>query len=809
MFGIMKQRIPLYRIFQEKEFWLLILLGVIYFYRPLFMGETFFFRDLYLYSVADKQPLLDFLHSGELPLWNPYLLGGQPYLGNIASSAFYPSDLLFAFLPLVRAFNVNIVLHFLLSLGAAYAFARVLTLLPLSSFLVGIIYGFSGCMLSSTNLPGIWFDMPYFPLLFLFWHLFLLENNRRWLVISVIVGTLQALAGSPEPNAIVMLSLLGWTLFYPYPHQSFWRRIRLWTLLGGFTVGLTFIIIIPTVEMVLYSGRQASIGDSAFSWFSLHPKQISELLFPWFLGDVNAIRPQNHYWGWRLMREYLPFFLNIYFGWVVMIFAYLGAVTRNHREQPSFPRSVRMFFLLFSGSCFLLSIGSYWPFFQELYPYLPFHSLFRSPVKLLLGTLLPLALLAGYGAELYFSRPRVSLPQSKNILYGGWVLTFLLAGFAACFRASSTFSHWFVQSYFHHPSAEEFAIEGLKSSSLHAAMIVFLGTLLFSYRQKVEKRWQYWLFTAIVVADLLIAGQKINFYAPDDFFTDIPDIVPLVQHEIGEGRLFRTKNPTNFSLQAPSDELMWLSRWNLEVLSSYLGYLYEIPVIFYEDPNDLGQAQIIQLWNSLQQLPWPQKIPILSSGAVSLVLTTQKLPFQGLELIAEIPNRSNLPLFLYRNLRTAQRVEFVTDWETASSDDEALEKISASVFDPRRQVILQTDKSGVRLPERSQFASAGSSVAPGRISQIDSTSHSTAFSVSTSQAGYLVFTEPYYPGWHITIDGKETHIWRANYAFSAVFLPKGQHEILRWYRPDALMLGALGSLLTLLLFIVVIWKGWV
>ncbi|MCP4403810.1 MAG: YfhO family protein [bacterium] len=793
------QRIYLHRIVKEKEFWGLILLGGIYFCRPLFLGETFFFRDLYLHSIADKQLLIDTIRSGELPLWNSFLLGGEPFLGNIASSALYPSNILFFIFPPIKAFNVDIVLHFLLALGSIYALARVLRFAPLTGFLVGLIYGFCGVMLSSTNLPGIWFDLPYFPLLLLFWHLFLSERKRRWFVISVFLGALQALVGSPEPNAIIMIFLLGWSLCSPYPGQSLLRRCMLWMLLGAFSVGLASSMILPTAEMVLQAGRQHSIEQA--TQFSLNPKRLLELVFPSFLGEVNAIRPRFRYWGWKLTKEYLPFFLNIYWGWVTLFLTVAGSVWKDLATSPSLTRKSRAFCAFFAGACLLISFGDYWPFFQELYLKLPFHSLFASPVKLFIGMLLPVALLAGCAAERCFRQGEI---LSVRTLSAAWGLTILLTVVAIWFRFSAEGSTQFVRQFFELPDAEKQAIEGFKSSLSHAAIIFLVFAVLLSYRRFIEKRWHYYAFIGLLVVDFLVAGQAINFYAPEDFFTEIPDVASLVRNEIGDGRFFHTKNPSNFSLQAPSDDLVWLSRWNLEVLSSYTAYHYKIPVIFYDDPNNLGQAQLIHLWSVLQEVSWPRKIPILSTGAVSLLMTSTPLSLPDLELIAEIPNRSNLRMFLYRNLRAAKRVEFVSDWELVSSGEEALDKISSPSFDPRKQVVLQTNES-----ETSSIAESGISAVSesAHIRKISSNSHSAKFSVKSVRAGFLVFSEPFYPGWHISIDGIEVPILRANYAYSAIFVSKGEYEIFRWYRPDALLFGLLGSLVSFALLLLLVYKG--
>jgi hypothetical protein len=57
------QRICVTGILQEKEFWSLVLLGILWFYRPLFLDETFFFRDLCLHDFHDKQLLVDFIRA--------------------------------------------------------------------------------------------------------------------------------------------------------------------------------------------------------------------------------------------------------------------------------------------------------------------------------------------------------------------------------------------------------------------------------------------------------------------------------------------------------------------------------------------------------------------------------------------------------------------------------------------------------------------------------------------------------------------------------------------------------------------------
>ena len=69
----------------------LILVGL-FFARPLFLGQTFFFRDLTLFYFPQRVRLVELIRSSGVPLWNPFVHGGQPFLANVDSMAFYPGQ---------------------------------------------------------------------------------------------------------------------------------------------------------------------------------------------------------------------------------------------------------------------------------------------------------------------------------------------------------------------------------------------------------------------------------------------------------------------------------------------------------------------------------------------------------------------------------------------------------------------------------------------------------------------------------------------------------------------------------------------
>ena len=49
--------------------------------------------------------------------------------------------------------------------------------------------------------------------------------------------------------------------------------------------------------------------------------------------------------------------------------------------------------------------------------------------------------------------------------------------------------------------------------------------------------------------------------------------------------------------------------------------------------------------------------------------------------------------------------------------------------------------------------------------------------VDCDSPGYLVLSDPWYPGWSCTLDEHPTRLYRANYAFRAAAVPAGKHTV--------------------------------
>jgi uncharacterized membrane protein YfhO len=82
---------------------------------------------------------------------------------------------------------------------------------------------------------------------------------------------------------------------------------------------------------------------------------------------------------------------------------------------------------------------------------------------------------------------------------------------------------------------------------------------------------------------------------------------------------------------------------------------------------------------------------------------------------------------------------------------------------------------------------------------------------SSPQAGWLILSDTFYPGWQATIDGVPTDIQIANEAFRAIEFLAGDHTIEFRYEPRSVYLGLLVSLASLAIIAVGLiasyWRG--
>lgn len=152
-----------------------------------------------------------------------------------------------------------------------------------------------------------------------------------------------------------------------------------------------------------------------------------------------------------------------------------------------------------------------------------------------------------------------------------------------------------------------------------------------------------------------------------------------------------------------------------------------------------------------------------------------------------IPNQDRLQVQM--NPATNGNAWFVDEVKYVENADEEMQSLTG--FNSRYEAILDKKFKDNILDENFSLVGTPS------IDLVHYQANEIRYKSKNTADGLAVFSEIYYPkGWIATIDGKEIEISRANYVLRALWVPKGEHEIVFKFDPqiiatgDMLMLGS-------------------
>ncbi len=122
--------------------------------------------DMVIENYAWKRFFVASAQNGEIPLWQPYLFAGSPFLATGQHSMLYPFSWLFLILPIVKAYGWYMVSQLWLAGVLMYVYGRILSQRRASAAIAGLIYQGSGFMLTSAAVfPMIIGAAAWLPLL--------------------------------------------------------------------------------------------------------------------------------------------------------------------------------------------------------------------------------------------------------------------------------------------------------------------------------------------------------------------------------------------------------------------------------------------------------------------------------------------------------------------------------------------------------------------------------------------------------------------------------------------------------------------
>jgi hypothetical protein len=142
---------------------------------------------------------------------------------------------------------------------------------------------------------------------------------------------------------------------------------------------------------------------------------------------------------------------------------------------------------------------------------------------------------------------------------------------------------------------------------------------------------------------------------------------------------------------------------------------------------------------------------------------------------------------VYRNETALPRAFVIHQAVVAVSHQDAWARIHEAEFDPAMTVVLEGGESlDVRTDRQAEV----------QVVRYDQ--GALSIEVSNPAQGYLFLSDPFYPGWRAEVDGEPAEIIRANYAFRAVAVPPGTHQVNMTFRPGTWVAGLSITVLTVL-----------
>jgi O-antigen/teichoic acid export membrane protein len=261
--------------------------------------------DLVLENLPWKQFIRDSLANREIPLWNPYIFAGVPFLAAGQHSAMYPFSIIYYVLPLDKAYGWFTVSQLWLAGTLMFLFMRGLGLGRLGAAVAGIAYQLSGFFIASVVFQMIIAAAAWFPFLLLMVEFTIRQRPAfgrptviPWIALGALGLGMEILAGHVEFTYYALLVMGFWAACRL--GSSLWRHARelraTWrsslfkpavSLIALVVLGLAVgsIQFIPTLELAGYNFREGSASFDQVRGYAYPPRHALAFLMPNFYGS--------------------------------------------------------------------------------------------------------------------------------------------------------------------------------------------------------------------------------------------------------------------------------------------------------------------------------------------------------------------------------------------------------------------------------------------------------------------------------------------------------------------------------------------
>jgi hypothetical protein len=562
---------------------------------------------------------------------------------------------------------------------------------------------------------------------------------------------ISTLAGQLQITQIVGLALAVATLVGALDGQRGWRD-RVWPglallVVAAVAAGLTALVLLPAYEYARLSPRVAlSYKDAAR--YSLVPGLLGEMLVPALFGS----REPALYWGvWdRVAAGYL--------GILPLIMAGLAVLLRRGRR-------VRLLLVL-AVAAFLLALGGESVVHGWVYRLLPGFGQLRAPARAILLLDFGLAALAALGLDALLG-PLAR--WQRKAFDGAWRGLLWLGGGTALIGGA--WAYLVVYQAQDRDPTLFWRVSAAASGVIFALLMLGAGLAWLGARRtgRLRRRTLAWTAVGLVFLDLASVGA----------YTDLGEKPPTAGFDHPQVVEFLQRDPDPFRIDSRTDVA---GIWQPDL--ALLAGLYDVGGV----DNPLVVADVARYWEStggrstaLYDLLGARYL----LGSKEVVLDWDKF---------SLAFSDDPALNVYRNETALPRAFMVYRSVVAANQEDAWARIHEEGFDPATTVVVEGGYALDAQIDPSQRAA---------VQIVHYGGDAIRLHVDHPADGYLFLSDPFYPGWKARVDGEPQAILRANYAFRAIAVPAGTHQVTMAFQPGSWQAGLGISIGTGLILLVV------
>lgn len=732
----------------------------------------------------------------EFPLWDPYNFSGSPIIANFQSAVFYPLNIIYFLLPQITAWSLLVIIQPLLGTLFMYLYLKQFIKQKLAAFFGAFAFGFSGFILTwSQENAVVGQTALWFPLILLAVDQFISTYKLKYFVLLVVSLASCIFAGHLQTSFYIFFIAFLYGLMRikhtPKSKKSLIFLFFLLSLLVSFL--LSAIQLLPSIEAFNQSPRASSSNLGVLNNYLLPVSRYISVFAPDIFGNPGTY----NYFGPGFYHESI-----FYIGIIPLVFAVLS-IRKIKTDK------LVCFFVWVSIVSFIFGVKS---FFTQWFYQLPIPLINTfTPSRIFFVTSAALAVLSAFGFSYWLevgTRKTRRLLFSTIILFASILIVFIGTNYLYSTTDNRLILSLIVNIF--HPKTH-FSLSSFKISirNLILPLLMLFSIIPLTLLQSKIR------YSKIIIVLLFCLGQLYflnkyvvigskEFLYPDHFvFSDIQANQNLTDRFLSFGLPILGDVGIEKHVYSPDGiDPVFPKRYGQLVFATKKGGRFD------ENIETRIEANLSEYADNYSLIDNQRFLKLINLLGVTRIYNYEKdyKDYKKIDLI--FPNNIFKPLWkrdswqAYENTKAFPRAFLVDDYMIEKDPQKTFDLLFDQNTDLRKTVILEEKPNN--------FSSLKSDLSTGTEAKVTLQLYKPQYiqlHSFTDTDEILFLSDNYYPGWEATIDKTPTKIYRANFAFRAIVVPKGEHTITFLFKPLSFKIGALISLITLLLLVFSVFIG--